>query len=117
MYNDSNAPAFKILQNITIPWDSPQESAPGDVTGLIPISYLDRILYYQQINDTSKFVFCFFFICFCLFNLFFFVCKNCDFAQSKQTKKNTHILLKINKYSYENMKQNKKKEILAMIGK
>lgn len=44
MLTNSSYPAYKVLNNITMPWDS----AIGDYIGLMPIAYLSRAQFYGK---------------------------------------------------------------------
>lgn len=60
LYNSTlSTPAYKIINNETMPWNDYYEREIGDWTGLFPIVYLDQLLY-QYIksgNDSSIFNF------------------------------------------------------------
>ena len=62
LYNSTlSSPAYKIINNQTIPWNSYYECCVGDWTGLFPIVYLDQLLYtYIKSNNTDAEVFNFY---------------------------------------------------------
>ena len=56
LYTNKTIPGYQIVHNETISFNSSQESAIGDITGLFPIVYIDQIYYNLTKSDNNKMI-------------------------------------------------------------